>query len=838
MPLSAAEKQKRYRERLKTDREKYEKAKQKQRERYHKTKRLVKDLTPKERYNANVIWKLRKRQLKARKKAAEGLLQQTPPDSPTFDLNTFTRSSKYIRCSPRLIPRSGKEIPRNAPVTNTTPTTTPVASPQATPPLTPRIRSCDSSPSGTPKNRRKNKVKRDRARVHRENQILKQNIKKLKQKYDKYKKRFEREKKKKALDTEKNEDLRYKVLSGAIKKTFKQTKSRKEREVIKKIFSTVEVIDSRMKKKMLMNNLGIDKIVKRKFCIENETVLKRRIKDFYLRDDVSRATAGKKETVTKAQVKVQKRFMLDSMKNLYKAFIKENPDLRCSYFYFTRNKPFYVVSASVDGRNTCLCKIHTNFAYKANVLKKKGITGTDNLNILIESTVCNVKSKNCMYGICDLCANKQYEYFRKNIRGTITWPEWIRKEDRYKKDEKLLKTIKNVKEYKNEEAEAFVKIFENDLKAFKIHVFNIKTQFQSFRHCLDNIRPYECILVADFSENYNCKHSQEVQSHHFGGSRKQISLHTVVVYTFNKNSAKGYEVNSFCTISESNNHQPAAIWCHLDPILKSIRSNFADINTVHFYSDGPSTQYRQKQNFYLMCTRFFDYGFVNMTWSFFEAGHGKGPADGIGGFLKRTADKIVANVLFDANKNELLPDLTNEDALPEALEAHMIDVMASDTLTLDLEIISDDDTPLASLKITKQLQELTNRRQNIYSKIYNSESDKSYSSDKEPSASYDINAKIGRGDFLLVKLYVDASKTKSYTYACKTLTEIEDDGEIQVMFLRVVDENAKRFRLDKKDISYVNHENIVKKLPVPALVKKGCRSYYVFKESLEVFEKI
>lgn len=32
-----------------------------------------------------------------------------------------------------------------------------------------------------------------------------------------------------------------------------------------------------------------------------------------------------------------------------------------------------------------------------------------------------------------------------------------------------------------------------------------------------------------------------------------------------------------------------------------------------------------------------------MTWSFFEAGHGKGPADGVGGFLKRTADKIVAN---------------------------------------------------------------------------------------------------------------------------------------------------------------------------------------------------
>lgn len=43
-----------------------------------------------------------------------------------------------------------------------------------------------------------------------------------------------------------------------------------------------------------------------------------------------------------------------------------------------------------------------------------------------------------------------------------------------------------------------------------------------------------------------------------------------------------------------------------------------------------------------MCTKLFDYGFERMTWSFFEAGHGKGPADGVGGFLKITADIIVA----------------------------------------------------------------------------------------------------------------------------------------------------------------------------------------------------
>ena len=36
-----------------------------------------------------------------------------------------------------------------------------------------------------------------------------------------------------------------------------------------------------------------------------------------------------------------------------------------------------------------------------------------------------------------------------------------------------------------------------------------------------------------------------------------------------------------------------------------------------------------------------EYGFQHVTWNYTEAGHGKGPADGIGGVLKRTADEVV-----------------------------------------------------------------------------------------------------------------------------------------------------------------------------------------------------
>lgn len=561
------------------------------------------------------------------------------------------------------------------------------------------------------------------------------------------------------------------------------------------------------------------------------------------------------------------------------------------------------------------CKTHTNFAYKAKALKRNGITGTDDLNILIESTVCSANSKDCMYAKCNQCVAKKNCYVMENVNGTITWTEWVRKEEKYIKDGKSLKTIKNIKEDRNEQAGIFIRRFESDLEAFKKHVFNIKTQFQNFRRCLEHIRPNECVLVADFSENYSCKYSQEVQSHHFGGSRKQVSLHTVVVYIFDNDSARCYKVNSFCSISASNNHQPATIWSHLDPILKWIKSNNEDVDTVHFYSDGPSTQYRQKQNLYMMCTKFFDYGFTNMTWSFFEAGHGKGPADGIGGYLKRTADKIVANgediadvlqfydkmknvskiKLYLINENDIqqkalpnnIPRLVGtlkvhqvfsncygklkfrdlscfcvtdsrgvrgfcicldpkaydvgvsndvevvprgDDSNPDLIPEEEIDLLTSNfnfeqtSNNLDLETTSDEDEPLNNLKIAKQLQDMTNRHQRIYEEIYGGSS----SEEELPCGSHNSNSKIGCGDFLLVKLYTDASRKKSYIYACKTLSDIEEDGEVKVMFLRVVDEKAKRFRLDDKDISYVDFEDIIQKLPVPNVIKQGHRSYYQF----------
>jgi hypothetical protein len=55
------------------------------------------------------------------------------------------------------------------------------------------------------------------------------------------------------------------------------------------------------------------------------------IRDFFERDDVSRLSAGVKQTITRLKVKKQKRIMNDSMKNLYKTFIEGQKLVKISY---------------------------------------------------------------------------------------------------------------------------------------------------------------------------------------------------------------------------------------------------------------------------------------------------------------------------------------------------------------------------------------------------------------------------------------------------------------------------------------------------------------------------
>lgn len=73
----------------------------------------------------------------------------------------------------------------------------------------------------------------------------------------------------------------------------------------------------------------------------------------------------------------------------------------------------------------------------------------------------------------------------------------------------------------------------------------------------ENMKRNEVMVHVDFAENFECEMSTEIQTMHFGASKRHITLHKGV-YRFGE-SEKSV---SFCSVSDSLEHGSAAIWAH------------------------------------------------------------------------------------------------------------------------------------------------------------------------------------------------------------------------------------------------------------------------------------
>lgn len=179
------------------------------------------------------------------------------------------------------------------------------------------------------------------------------------------------------------------------------------------------------------------------------------------------------------------------------------------------------------------------------------------------------------------------------------------------------------------------------ISPFFVHIHNIEVQYTTMKNLKENLTASEAVIHVDFSENYALKYAEEVQSFHFGGSRQQVTLHTSVINTHNF-SLGALRPISVCTISSCLRHDVAAIWAHLIPLKKQALEINPFITTIHFLSDSPISQYRNKFMFYVISQLRNDFEYISkITWNYTEAGHGKGAPDGVGVVLKRTADKMV-----------------------------------------------------------------------------------------------------------------------------------------------------------------------------------------------------
>lgn len=118
---------------------------------------------------------------------------------------------------------------------------------------------------------------------------------------------------------------------------------------------------------------------------------------------------------------------------------------------------------------------------------------------------------------------------------------------------------------------------------------------------MTSLNENELIFRIDFSENYYSKCADEIQAMHFSVSKRQVSLHTVVRYRRHSNGSLKHR--SLCTIQDNLDNQARAVWEHLDPILQRSSKDFPGTTALHFFSDSPTSQYKNKINVELMITK-------------------------------------------------------------------------------------------------------------------------------------------------------------------------------------------------------------------------------------------
>ena len=276
MALSAAEKQRRYRQRIKNNPVKYQQYLKKDLDRYHRRKVPISELSEREKRAQRKRWKKSQRDYRSRK-ANFLASQNTPPTSPEYSTNPAPSTSRQLQ-------------------------------------------------------RGRKKVRRDKAKCYKKLSALETKLQNQIRITNKYKKRLYRLKKtskpsprskaesllrKKQQSKTKKELTFHYALIDDIKRKYANTKSERKKRIFIKFLSGSIIKKYKMKYK-LTECLGISpkslsrRSIVRKAACRGAAKFKEKVIDFYCREDNARMTTGRKQTVTRKKCKKQKMFLSDS----------------------------------------------------------------------------------------------------------------------------------------------------------------------------------------------------------------------------------------------------------------------------------------------------------------------------------------------------------------------------------------------------------------------------------------------------------------------------------------------------------------------------------------------
>ena len=308
--------------------------------------------------------------------------------------------------------------------------------------------------------------------------------------------------------------------------------------------------------------------------------------------------------------------LVDCLRNLHRKFVTET-GLTMSFSTFCKARDRRTIKCSVFlKRSVCLCKPHANMKLMLEVVP--GLSNST--RELVELSDADLKA-----GLDSIKDNQSVKY-----------KAWTKNPVKFVKGDQPERTVYHTElEKKCTTGESFKKLFEKEMPEFREHCRRVNEQYEAVRLLKSTLPSDHAICHMDYAENWPTSFFEEIQSAFFG--KDQITLHPMVVYT------KLQEIldhKCYVGVTEVTDHKFPSTLAFLMELIEHIKLSVPDLKHLHLVTDSPSSQYRNRFACDMLVRAAEQFG-IRITWNWLEAGHGKGPCDGVGGALKGLADRVV-----------------------------------------------------------------------------------------------------------------------------------------------------------------------------------------------------
>ena len=321
------------------------------------------------------------------------------------------------------------------------------------------------------------------------------------------------------------------------------------------------------------------------------------------------------------------RYRHQYLATLYDDFIIQNPEIQVSLAVFCSYWPKNIIKPKSGDHAMCTCEKCENPALKLRALKTHKLINHEHE---LETVMRDIRQDNF----------ESEEVLKEDLKKLLEEPI-ASKQVRYLEWTKVLtaEVNKNTGKQKQATTQRVPKVALAkdlaiealaDIELLKEHLERnliIKKKIQEKKEEaieVDN----KAVIQVDWAQNGTIIVPDEAQAAFYGG-RFDYSIHTG--YQYSKEGSGG-----FASLSDENDHKAGAIHAALDPkIMELVEKGYDEVTIV---SDSPTSQYRNGKNAFLTSHWAVTHG-IKIIWIFTESGHGKSPADGIGGNIKNAAQE-------------------------------------------------------------------------------------------------------------------------------------------------------------------------------------------------------